>query len=809
MTRINTNVASLRGLRSLNKANDLLGTSLTRLSTGLKINQGKDSPAGLIASETLRSQITTIEQSIKNSNRANNVIATADSALGEIGGLLNQIRGLVQEGLNEGALSTAEIEANQLQIDAALSAINRISANTTFAGDKLIDGSKAFTTQITAADKAKLTDFKVNEAIFGSNSTVEIDATVTSAAEKASLNYAGGTLGSQTTLEVAGSKGQQVLFLGGSSTVSNIRDAVNSVSDVTGVTGRIISGASLGQTAVDAELQFTTVDEATASRTFNSNGAGTLTVSAEAAGSAGNAFQVEFVAGVGNGVNLSAAIDANTNVITVTLGTDAGGALDATKNDIDDIAAAIDALAGVAASTDGGAGSIAAAAAAVSLEDGADEQQITFTGTGLGAAGNNVTVEFVQGANGAATSVAVNDADPNDVTITFTLSAANGNVTETTAGLASFLTNDAGAAAAREYLSATGTGATAIGNLANNALAGGTDGASLRLIDAREPGTAGTVSIALTDPGVASQGLSVTVNGNAISVSLATDGAGNITSTLDDIAAALAGSDAAELATFSVIGDGASVASAAAATDFTEDGGDLVLESQNYGTNEFVEVNVLNGTFNTTLDDLTTARGRDNGVDIGVIINGQNAQTSGLEATVRTGSLDATLNFNETSNAANSNAVVTVTGGGSLFQIGQQASVAGQVGVGIEAVNTARLGGVAGKLFELGSGGGKSLLDVGPSVQGSVLVDIVEQALDRVSTLRGRLGALQKNVIETNISTLGVALENISDARSSIVDTDFAEETANLTKGQILSQAGISVLAIANQNPSQVLSLLG
>ena len=136
-------------------------------------------------------------------------------------------------------------------------------------------------------------------------------------------------------------------------------------------------------------------------------------------------------------------------------------------------------------------------------------------------------------------------------------------------------------------------------------------------------------------------------------------------------------------------------------------------------------------------------------------------------------------------------------------------AAAGQVGLAIEAVNTARWGGVSGKLFELGSGGGKSLLDVGPSVPGSDLVAILDEALDRVSALRGRLGALQKNVIETNITTLGVALENISDARSQIVDTDFAEETANLTRAQILSQSGLSVLAIANQAPAQVLSLLG
>ena len=79
MTRINTNVASLRGLRSLNKSTNLLDTSLTRLSTGLKINSGKDNPSGLIASETLRSQVSAIEQSIKNSNRASNLSITHNS----------------------------------------------------------------------------------------------------------------------------------------------------------------------------------------------------------------------------------------------------------------------------------------------------------------------------------------------------------------------------------------------------------------------------------------------------------------------------------------------------------------------------------------------------------------------------------------------------------------------------------------------------------------------------------------------------------------------------------------------------------
>jgi len=216
MTRINTNVASLRGLRGMNRANDLLDQSMTRLSTGLKINSGKDNPAGLIAGETLRSQISAIEQSIENSGRANSVISTADSALGEISGLLTQVRGLVQEGLNKGALSQSEIDANQLQIDAALSAINRIASNTSFAGDKLIDGSKAFTTNLSAVDAAKLSDYRVDEAVIGTSGSISLSGTVTRQAEKAQLWYVSGALTSAAAIEVSGSKGQESVTLGSS-----------------------------------------------------------------------------------------------------------------------------------------------------------------------------------------------------------------------------------------------------------------------------------------------------------------------------------------------------------------------------------------------------------------------------------------------------------------------------------------------------------------------------------------------------------------------------------------------------------------
>src|ERR671923_1694997 len=144
MSRINTNVSSLVAQNTLNRSNGALEQALARLSTGLRINTGKDDPAGLIASENLRSDITSIQRAIGNTDRANQVIATADSALGQVSSLLNDIRGLVTESANNGALSEAQIAANQAQVDESLAALNRIAQTTTFQGRKLLDGSLDF-----------------------------------------------------------------------------------------------------------------------------------------------------------------------------------------------------------------------------------------------------------------------------------------------------------------------------------------------------------------------------------------------------------------------------------------------------------------------------------------------------------------------------------------------------------------------------------------------------------------------------------------------------------------------------------------
>ena len=102
---------------------------------------------------------------------------------------------------------------------------------------------------------------------------------------------------------------------------------------------------------------------------------------------------------------------------------------------------------------------------------------------------------------------------------------------------------------------------------------------------------------------------------------------------------------------------------------------------------------------------------------------------------------------------------------------------------------------------------GISSVDVLSSGSASLSLGTIDTALDAVNTARGTLGALQSR-FETAIGNIQVTAENLSAARGRIMDADFAAETANLSRAQILQQAGTAMVAQANQLPQQVLTLL-
>ena len=136
------------------------------------------------------------------------------------------------------------------------------------------------------------------------------------------------------------------------------------------------------------------------------------------------------------------------------------------------------------------------------------------------------------------------------------------------------------------------------------------------------------------------------------------------------------------------------------------------------------------------------------------------------------------------------------------MHVGLNSSGNDVISVGFSATDAATLG-------TSGGGGALNTIDLATS-QGSAQASlaVIDQSIADLSTARSTLGATQ-NRLEVTVSNLSSTRENLAAANSRIRDVDVAEETAQLTRNQILSQAGVAVLAQANQLPSAALSLLG
>lgn len=228
-------------------------------------------------------------------------------------------------------------------------------------------------------------------------------------------------------------------------------------------------------------------------------------------------------------------------------------------------------------------------------------------------------------------------------------------------------------------------------------------------------------------------------------------------------------------------------------------GGALKVDSTKFGADQFVTINVVSGT--SFSPSATTDAGR----DATVKINGASASAKGLAVSYRSSSLDIEFDIKA---AQNTNAGATsfyISGGGADFALGSKVTETDKASIGIKSVSTGSLGDTTNGFLSTLASGQSNTLTSGNLVTAQKVVD---KAIKQVSQLRGRLGAFQKFTIGSTINSLGVAFENASAAESAIRDTDFAEETANLTRSQILAQAATTVLAQANASPQNALALL-
>jgi flagellin len=224
----------------------------------------------------------------------------------------------------------------------------------------------------------------------------------------------------------------------------------------------------------------------------------------------------------------------------------------------------------------------------------------------------------------------------------------------------------------------------------------------------------------------------------------------------------------------------------------------LALISSAYGSSQFVSVKAASGTspFSTT-----SAKG----ADATVTVNGAAATVQGLHVIFDTSGLDFETDLAPGLNIPGQSETFYITGGGANFALGPLVNDAGRASIGIANISTASLGTADdGYLDSLGTGGPNAL----NATNLDTAQNIVTAAIQQVADLRGRLGAFQDYTVGSTINALNVAYENSSAAESSIQDTNFAAETSNLTRSQILSQAATTVLAQANATPQEALTLL-
>jgi len=221
---------------SLMQAVNQLSLNSIRLSTMKRINSGADAPAGLISVGMLESELASLQAANENAYRATGIVRTADTGMAQVSRLLRDVRANVIA-VAGGGLSDAEVNAKQIEINAALEALDRIGASTSFGGRKLLDGSGGY--HVSGVNSAQVTDIEVFQNAGGGSQTPSIE--VLSAAESASVTFtsATGTVGEDVTVEIQGNDGTVVLEFGADTTLQQVADAINTESINTGITASV------------------------------------------------------------------------------------------------------------------------------------------------------------------------------------------------------------------------------------------------------------------------------------------------------------------------------------------------------------------------------------------------------------------------------------------------------------------------------------------------------------------------------------------------------------------------------------------
>jgi|AZIK01.1.fsa_nt_gi flagellin len=813
---INTNIASLNAQRNLDKSQSSNQQALQRLSSGLRINSAKDDAAGLAISTRFTSQIKGLNVAVRNAGDGIALAQTAEGALGSINENLQRVRELAVQSSNA-TNSDVDRDALQAEVSQLVAEISRTADETDFNGRKLLDGSFKATFQV-GANAGQTLDVSITELTadkLGSSAQAGVSAQGTSS------KLSNGDLVINGEAIRASVSGDDNLSFANKemSAIAKVA-AINEKSASTGVTatvdanvvvgtdmdsaGTAAAAATITLNGVDINIQGTANDSEAAK-------AGTRGSVIEAINS--KSEQTGVVASDGGkdgGVVLTAADGRNitlTSAATNDLGVYGLSDSDTTA------AASIQAQAGFTltaanASTDivisGGNGTGNGDLTNSGLQAGTYSAQTAVTGNTKQEVGGTAGVATI-GTTAQTDALAEAEATAAGVSISVTMAAAAATQAELQAAFdaagysvtvggntqedVAIAANEAKASEKRldsGDLVINGVGiqaSTSLDDTASDTTAASSDAAASGIA------IAAAINKSTDQTGVSASVNSTEVVGGTAPAALL-DGAGNAYDPLTDFGATL---------------------------NLTLNGVDVTLtETGDYEKNKANAIAAIN-----EVSGQTGVIASDNGESLTLTAtDGRNISMFADSGTVSESYIDLNTsveNFGLSKNSVGIDSGATTVdaysyaSGAKTTYSTVSLSSAKSFDIGYDTNGTK---GLEDSGFKAGTyGGGEdgmalSDIDISTFEGAQAALTAVDNAIAQVASQRADLGAVQNRMTST-VSNLQVTSENLNSANSRIQDADFAAETAELSRTQVLQQAGISVLAQANASGQQVLSLLG
>ncbi len=755
---VNTNIASLNAQRNLTKTQSLLQRSLQRLSSGLRINSAKDDAAGLAISTRMTAQIRGLNQAIRNANNGISMLQTAEGALDEVTNMLQRIRELAVQAANDDA--TDEDRASlQLEVKQRIEEINRIANTTSFSGIKLLDGS------LTKAE------FQV-----GANSRETIEAKF-SAVQAYKLGATGGTQTGEFGLVSVTNSGPGIGKPANAGSLAALEDG-----------DLVINGYEIRGTRASDD-PYSTTDHAASAIAL----AAAINDYAEKTGVRAVVNQAEVSFGITAGTDDLEAGDLVINGVNVGAVTASVSAVTVAQNLVKAINAVSDST-GVMAEYAATGNTTAPYKITLKSIDGRNieieatlgaGEDVFTTDSGLSNVYNldngdnfvirgSVTLRSQKdivisgpGPNIAGFAEGTYEADTAFTNTEFTSSTFgidNGDITIKVGDVGYTLTStstsdaywniDEDSSTSEVFLTAAYTtssgdssdawSAVAIARKINN-----TEG----LKDVVKATAYTKVDLGRVNAVDASSSDAIIFEVNGVTVKIEAD------IEADDSTGVLVG--AINNAIQQAVSSGTyRLAGIRAYMEEQSDGTSHLIIEAKYGQNIRLKFNGTASDGSTSLDT--------NNVDL--------FTHDGVDTT------DSSVGYYYFKGTV---ALESLTGAPISIE-GKDATVGG---------------------FDEADFGTVQSIDISTKAGAQKAIDIIDEALQQISDIRSQFGAVM-NRLESTVSNLANVSENLSAARSRILDADFAAETAELTRAQILQQAGTAMLAQANMLPQAALSLL-